>query len=264
MTVIYAWTPVFTDTGKKGRQVLGTFLHDTEGHYKVDPYWTASWHYEIDRDGAIYQFVDEADIAYHVRACDRYWPPWLPHAGKYNVSRANEYTIGIELVSDAAYRAAGVPYTDAQYNSLRWLLADIYTRHPSLPIETHGRVQLDRSDPVQLDFGRAGLVASPNGSFVFTPTNTEEDVVIPATDDEIKTYLEQLGTGINPATAIFARAALSYRRGETRGPAISDEYSAQAPDGRAVVHQKFTAGIGEYDPTTGQATWVEAILHPEP
>jgi hypothetical protein len=64
-------------------------------------------------------------------------------------------------------------------------------------------------------------------------------------------------------TAIIRRACLAYRHGETRGPAISGEYPAQAPDGRAVVRQDFTAGIAEYDPQTGGVGWVELVARPD-
>lgn len=92
----------------------------------------------------------------------------------------------------------------------------------------------------------------------------ESDVpIIRISDDELRQYLEQLGQGVNMESAIIKRACLAYRRGETRGPAVSDEYDATAPDGRAVVRQKFSAGIGEYDPTTGEVNWVEVVAHPE-
>jgi N-acetyl-anhydromuramyl-L-alanine amidase AmpD len=157
MNITYAWTPFFTDTSDSdppGRLIAGICLHDTETHASVNPRQEGSWHYEIDRDGAIYQFVDEADIAWHVRACDRWWPDWLPHWGDYDVSRMNEWAIGIELVSDAAYRAAGEPYTDAQYTSLAALMRDLFARRGELPIVGHGQVQADRSDPVAFDWDR--------------------------------------------------------------------------------------------------------------
>ena len=82
-------------------------------------------------------------------------------------------------------------------------------------------------------------------------------------DAALQRYLEQLGTPVNMDSALVRRACLAYRRGESRGPAVSDEYPATAPDGRAVVRQRFSAGIAEYDSATGQATWVEVVLHPE-
>ena len=82
-------------------------------------------------------------------------------------------------------------------------------------------------------------------------------------DEQLARYLGQLGTPVNMETAIIRRACLAYRHGETRGPAISGEYPAQAPDGRAVVRQDFTAGIAEYDPQTGGVGWVELVARPD-
>jgi Papain-like cysteine protease AvrRpt2 len=86
---------------------------------------------------------------------------------------------------------------------------------------------------------------------------------VATSDDALKPYLEQLGVAVNMDTALIQRACLAYRRGETRGPAVSGEYPATAPDGRAVVRQRFSAGIAEYDPATGQVSWVEVVSHPE-
>jgi hypothetical protein len=97
---------------------------------------------------------------------------------------------------------------------------------------------------------------APDGS-------TEADeVAVPATDDELQSYLGQLGQAVNMDTAIIKRACLAYRRGETRGPAVSGEYSAKTDDGRDVVRQKFSAGIAEYNPATGEVNWVEVVTHP--
>jgi hypothetical protein len=82
-------------------------------------------------------------------------------------------------------------------------------------------------------------------------------------DAALKGYLEQLGTPVNMDSALVRRACLAYRRGESRGPALSDEFAATSTGGRTVVHQRFSAGVAEYDPATGQVAWVELVLHPE-
>ena len=76
-------------------------------------------------------------------------------------------------------------------------------------------------------------------------------------------YLRHHGQGVNMDTAIMKAAALAYRRGETRGPALSDEYKVRLDNGDIVIRQDFTAGVIQYDPRTGQALWLEVILHPE-
>ena len=86
---------------------------------------------------------------------------------------------------------------------------------------------------------------------------------MPASDQELEQYLSQMGHAVNMDTAIIKRACLAYRRGETRGPAMSDEYAAQTPHGRSVVRQKSTAGIAEFDPASGDVAWVEVVAHPD-
>ncbi len=96
------------------------------------------------------------------------------------------------------------------------------------------------------------------------PRLEEDDVPLAKiSDEDLKRYLEMLGTPVNPASAIVKRAMLAYRRGETRGPAVSDEYKATTADGRQVVRQRFSAGIAEYDPASGEVNWVELVLHPD-
>jgi hypothetical protein len=91
----------------------------------------------------------------------------------------------------------------------------------------------------------------------------EDEPPIAISDSELKAYLESRGQGVNMDTALIKLACLSYRRRETRGPAIGDEFAAISPDGRAVVRQHFTGGTAEYDPETGQLGWVEVVLHPD-
>src|SRR5262249_20414914 len=79
-------------------------------------------------------------------------------------------------------------------------------------------------------------------------------------------YFSQMGVAFNPETEMAKRACLAYKRGETRGPAISDEYPSTTPDGRPSVRQRFSAGILEAfqdDAGTWQANWMELCLHPE-
>jgi hypothetical protein len=170
LNITYAYTPYFTDTESDGRLIVGIVLHDTETDRAVNPTEKGSWHYEIDRDGALLQFVDELDCAWHVRDADRWWPEWLPGWGDFGISRANEWCIGIELVSSASVRdpgdddVDGGPYTQAQYDTLGALLADITARRGPLWIVGHGEVQKDRSDPVQLDYQRTGLGPFEDGN----------------------------------------------------------------------------------------------------
>ena len=145
-------TPYFTETGFAVRPVSGIVLHDTETDGPVECAPNGSWHYQILRSGTVWRHVDEADVAWHVRACDRWWPAWLPRTSPWDVSPANAHTVGIELVSSQKWRDQGTPYTRAQYRALQELLLDLRSRYGGLPVVGHGHLQADRSDPAWLDW----------------------------------------------------------------------------------------------------------------
>ncbi len=102
-------------------------------------------------------------------------------------------------------------------------------------------------------------VAPPEAEKVIT----EEEAMIPISDADLQQYLNQAGQRVNMETALVKRACLAHRRGETRGPALSGEYAARTADGRDVIRQKFTAGIAEYNPASGEVSWVEVVAHPD-
>ncbi|HET7360139.1 MAG TPA: N-acetylmuramoyl-L-alanine amidase [Rhodanobacteraceae bacterium] len=80
-----------------------------------------SGHYYIDRDGAVYRFVEGTRIAHHTRGY-------------------NPRSIGIELVNrgrwpdwlDSRRQLMHEPYTDAQIAALRALLAQLRAEYPNL------------------------------------------------------------------------------------------------------------------------------------
>ncbi|MFN8498596.1 MAG: GH25 family lysozyme [Anaerolineae bacterium] len=86
-------------------------------------------------------------------------------------------------------------------------------------------------------------------------------------DTQLQAYLEQYlkkgGQSVDMGSAIIKAAALAYRRGETRGPALSPEYSVKLDSGEIVARQDFSAGVAQRDPQTGQVVWLEVVLHPE-
>ncbi|MEM0438226.1 MAG: peptidoglycan recognition family protein [Candidatus Micrarchaeia archaeon] len=96
-----------------------------------------SAHYVIDRDGKIYQLVDEKRAAWHARGYNR-------------------RSIGIEIVSPG-----DGTYTDAQYASLKALLGDIEGRygipHDNKHIIGHFEVNNQKYDPYGLDWKQLGL-----------------------------------------------------------------------------------------------------------
>jgi N-acetyl-anhydromuramyl-L-alanine amidase AmpD len=109
--------------------------------YSIFLEYGISTHYMIDRNGDIYQFVDENRVAFHAGKGS------LPEFPMYQ-NKMNEYSIGIELlavgtrdemlsmISEESYDSidpSHIGYTDAQYRSLNLLLDDIFKRHPSVP-----------------------------------------------------------------------------------------------------------------------------------
>jgi hypothetical protein len=81
----------------------------------------------------------------------------------------------------------------------------------------------------------------------------------PEEREAMKPYFETYGVPCNPDTAIYQKAALAYKRDESRGPALSPEYDATTPDGLPSRRQDFTAGIAEWRPDTNLVYWVEVV-----
>ncbi|WP_242285078.1 N-acetylmuramoyl-L-alanine amidase [Bacillus cereus group sp. BfR-BA-01394] len=131
-----------------------------------------SAHYLIDRNGLVYQLVNENRVAYH--------------AGKGSISnypeytnKLNEYSIGIELLGIGTWKEMeimmsrdtyelispdNIGYTDVQYKSLKLLLEDIYKRNPNIQndrehILGHDEYAKDRkTDPGSLfDWSKVGF-----------------------------------------------------------------------------------------------------------
>lgn len=113
------------------RTVSRIVLHDTFGPFEGTinimrgrvPNTRASAHYVINRDGAVYRLVDDANIAFH--------------AGQNNAD-----SIGVEMVNYPDRE----DYTPAQLNALIALLRDLTGRYRLNPdgIVTHGELEPDR------------------------------------------------------------------------------------------------------------------------
>ena len=105
-----------------------------------------SSHFYIDRGGQLTQFVDTAERAWH--AGESEWQ------GR---DRCNDFSIGIELEGDD-----DSPYTDAQYEMLGELLADLRRQYQTIAedaIVGHCDIAPSRkTDPgPHFDWGRIGL-----------------------------------------------------------------------------------------------------------
>jgi hypothetical protein len=147
----------YTPTGLSVRPVAGIFLHDTEAPSRdafAYPHPGGSWHLEVDRAGGVHRFVPDADVAWTVRACDRWHPAWLPRVRPWDASPANCWGLHLELASNQKFRDQGRPYTQAQYAATREVVARWRGRYGPLPVVGHGLVQADRSDPVRFDWAQ--------------------------------------------------------------------------------------------------------------
>jgi Peptidase_C39 like family len=83
--------------------------------------------------------------------------------------------------------------------------------------------------------------------------------------EDMRPYFEQLGVACNMHTAIMQRACLAFKRGESRGPAVSGEYLSTHADGRGSARQNFTAAIAEAVQAgdgTWQVNWMELVTNP--
>lgn len=256
----------------KPRPIRGVGLHHTATTLLASPHRGGSWHYQIDRDNVatIYKAIPVEHAAHHIGQTDKWRPAWVTPDPTHQVSDINYCSIGIEIVC-----APQAPYnqgiTAAQHNALSYLLSLIYAKYGSLPIIGHGEVDSSRwpTEPHSLSYSLADIGPSVDSLGRFytpdavvsdpsDPNNEYGDNVNPISDEDLKAYLESYGVPVNMDTAIIKRAALAYRRGETRGPAISPEY--QYGD---FVRQRFTAATCEYDPSTGGIGWVEVNIHQE-
>jgi N-acetyl-anhydromuramyl-L-alanine amidase AmpD len=131
-----------------------------------------SAHYIIHRDGQIYELVSEKRVAYHAGKGK------LPFSPAFE-NTLNGHSIGIEMtaigsekdmemfMSKASYAALDkklIGFTDAQYNSLNWLLKDIMVRYPAIAKDRQHIVghsdyaPTRRTDPGELfDWKKIGL-----------------------------------------------------------------------------------------------------------
>lgn len=141
-----------------------------------------SAHYLIDRQGNIFQLVDEVRAAYHAGKGT------MP-VGEPRTNKLNDFSIGIEMASVSSrgdmamfmkpekyddfvkMSPESVGYTDAQYAALRCLIEDIRSRHPAI---THDRSHIlgheeyaptRRTDPGEaFQWQRIGLTPKRPGS----------------------------------------------------------------------------------------------------
>ncbi len=240
-------------------------LHHTAGSIHAglpQPRRGASWHRLFAADGVIWEAVATGYAAHHIGATDRWRPPEVLRCPNGLVSGINYCSLGYEIQYDPSI---GESPTDAQYESLRWQLAQDFDTYGMIPYVGHGECDLSRwpTEPHALDWERVGLRIHTAVGHLWAPPSLEESYVVDISDADLVTYFGSLGYPVDITFALPRRAALAYRRDENPGPAVSGEYQVTTPDGRVVVRQDFSNTIFEYDPATGGVSRVEVVLHPE-
>jgi AmpD protein len=129
-----------------GDSIVDFFLNRLD--YAADPWFEnirdvrVSAHFLIRRDGAIVQFVS---------TCARAWHAGVSHLGGRDC--CNDFSIGVEIEGTDL-----LPYTDAQYASLRDLAAALCARHPIAQVRGHEHIAPGRkTDPgPAFDWARFG------------------------------------------------------------------------------------------------------------
>lgn len=107
-----------------------------------DPNSKASAHYIIDKDGIIYQLVDEENVAWHAGVSS--WRG-MEHIGKSGKPSVNNCSVGIELVN----RNDGVDeYPRAQLDPAAMLVSGVCLQHrlPVRAVVSHQDVAPVRKD----------------------------------------------------------------------------------------------------------------------
>ena len=135
------------------RKIDTVVIHSTYNATGGDPFsvskiidiyksYGVSPHYLVARDGTVYRMVEEKNIAYHAGESE------MPD-GRKNV---NAFSIGIEVIG----KDNGGP-SDAQYDALKKLLADIETRQTIKHVLGHSDIAPGRkSDPWGFDWKKIG------------------------------------------------------------------------------------------------------------
>lgn len=246
---------------------------DPQGGTLPQPSNTGSWHRLFPADGSIRNAVRHDAAAFTILKTDLWRPSYIVRCPDGRVSDANYCGLQYEIEY-----APQDPYNEtpnaAQYAAILYALTVDTAQYGPIPGLPHGLVQSDkwRTEPHGLDYARLHLTWVDGFGYIFNPQEDPNDVTNPATDEQIKGWLETYGTAVNMQTGIMQFVAQSFRNGapptgEYRGPALPGpngepgEYAA--PDGSGKIRHRFAQGIVEYDPNTGGLGWVEVVLHPE-
>jgi hypothetical protein len=135
-----------------GRKIDTIVIHSNYNTLSDDPYsikgaieqfkmYGVAAHYIVDRDGTIYQLVDEKNIAYHAGVSKM----------KDGRTDVNDFSIGIELM----VKDSGDSPTSDQYAALNSLISGIKKRWPIKYVVGHSDIAPGRkTDPWNIDWGK--------------------------------------------------------------------------------------------------------------
>ncbi len=145
---------LFFDDRQAGSTIDTLIIHSMHNPDAPDPFlpeacraaldrYEVSAHYFIDRNGKLWQLVDEAKRAWHAGTSR------MPHPDDGR-SGVNHFSVGVELF---ATETSG--YTDAQYETLTQLTKSLLSRYPIKNIYGHSDIAPERkTDPWQFDWKR--------------------------------------------------------------------------------------------------------------
>jgi N-acetyl-anhydromuramyl-L-alanine amidase AmpD len=162
---------------RNNREIDAVVMHYTvgtsiDGTYQALKEQGFSYHYIIDKDGKIYQFVPEDKAAWHAGGCEERTQNQYCRS-RYEqcitcIPGYNSRSIGVSFVScgydhpgcgvEACYMDTKIsgkcwdPFTDEQFRSAARLIAEISVRNPGFiisneAITSHSDIAADKSDP---------------------------------------------------------------------------------------------------------------------
>lgn len=220
---------------KTGVQPTFLIIHFTESRDAADPdgYFMAtrqrsdgarvSAHYLIDIDGAITQYVDEQNRAWHAGLSE-----WS------GVSDINTHSIGIELVNGGPTYGY-TDFADAQIDALIALSKDILTRHniPAHHVLAHSDIAPGRKIDPDYKFPWRTLAAAGVGSWP-QPVQADFNEAAMLLRDEAKLKQALVTYGYNPGLDLPVLVKEFQRHFQPEAFTAQPSYAGRANDETAL------------------------------
>ncbi len=204
----------------------------------ADPASQLSAHYGVGRDGAVLQFVEEEDTAFHAGIVVS--PTWKGMRGGLN---PNLYTIGIEHEGGPTDT-----WTDAQYNASAQLVAEIAGRL-AIPLDP---------DHIVLHQEIRASKACPGGQFDRDKLIVLAKQAVPAPPNGIHELVTRV-TVISKANLREARPST-----DARIAGVIDEGAAVTVTGFTDAGERVSGNACWYRTEDGNFLWAGATSEPHP